>query len=76
MMQYMATKLTPWMKQHRYIALLAVVSNMAIYWQCLYNSMQTLKSCEVPYFLLALYEKATLSRTTDNPASRINDDVK
>ena len=47
-------------------------------WQCyLYTVlyMQTLKPCEVPYFLLAMYEKATLSRTTDNPATRISDDV-
>lgn len=34
--------------------------------------MQTLNSSEVPYILLALYEKATLSRTTD---SKISGDV-
>ena len=31
---------------------------------------------EVAYFLLALFEKATLSRTTDNSASKISEDVR
>ena len=37
-----------------------------------YTIIQTLKSSEVPYVILALYEKATLTRTTD---SKMSDDV-
>ena len=33
------------------------------------NNIQALKSSEVPYFLLALYEKATLNRITDSTIS-------
>lgn len=37
--------------------------------------MQDLKSSEVAYFLFALFEKATLSRSSDNPVSRISEYV-